>query len=129
MEFLELVLKVIVYIFLLKSSAKTCNLKGLSSLDLLPFSSIMIKSPIHKSCYIHLLCRFLRIPIYTYTNEFQLYCHWGMLIVICLQWFLKFKLYHDKNELHSMRRLDLHIFFSASSTEPVCGLTCSTLLS
>lgn len=72
MEFLELVLKVIVYIFLLKSSVKTCDLKGLSPLRPVALQQYYaIKSPIHKSCYIHLL--------YTHTNKFRSY--WGMSFV------------------------------------------------
>jgi hypothetical protein len=88
MEFLELVLKVIVYIFLLKSSVKTCETRSMKEKEQGMVGSDQNNKVEHVSlhtvsntkkmcCYIHLL--------YTYTDEFWSY--WGMSVVICLQWF------------------------------------------
>jgi len=128
MEFLELVLKVIVYIFLLKSSVKTCDLKGLSPLRPVALQQYYaIKSPIHKSCYIHLL--------YTHTNKFRSY--WGMSVVICLQWFpcnnssssyimTRTSCIRWEDYVHSIR--PTHFFSAFLVFETLCRLTCSTLL-
>lgn len=125
MEFLELVLKVIVYIFLLKSSVKTCDLKGLSPLRPVALQQYYaIKSPIHKSCYIHLL--------YTHKQISVVLGH-----VICLQWFpcnnssssyimTRTSCIRWEDYVHSIR--PTHFFSAFLVFETLCRLTCSTLL-